>query len=470
MTTLLRVLPERWQNQRTVNLLLRLGVIAATLFLAYWWGRRPSLEFAAIPVILVTGWMVMLNPHWGPPALIVAAMLVPFGIGTGTLTSLNAAFLLVPAVVGVWLVRSLLSGSIKLAQTPANWALLALVVTATLSLLNGYLPWNVFATLAPVRAQLGAWAIFVVSALTFVMGANMIPNVRWLKLLVFLFIGLGAVHVASVTFGPVRFLEVIFVFGMNGSLFWLWVVALAAGQALFNRSLGWPWRVVMGLIVYYTIFNRLLPRYEEWASGWFPSFIALGVVAAARWPRLAVIGAIAGAIGAAIYFPEIQAGLLAGNEYSLITRSAASSIVLEIVRASPLLGVGPANYYFYTPLYAILGWYVRFNSHNQYIDILAQTGLAGIVCIVIFAVIMARTALRQLAQTKTGFEAGFIAGCLGGLVATLVAGWLGDWFLPFVYNLGITGFRSSLLVWLFLGGLVALGRMQRQPTASPAPQ
>ncbi|NMC78657.1 MAG: hypothetical protein GYA59_04775 [Chloroflexi bacterium] len=33
---------------------------------------------------------------------------------------------------------------------------------------------------------------------------------------------------------------------------------------------------------------------------------------------------------------------------------------------------------------------------------------------------------------------------------------LADWMLPFVYNIGFPGFQASLLVWLFLGGLVAM--------------
>jgi hypothetical protein len=28
--------------------------------------------------------------------------------------------------------------------------------------------------------------------------------------------------------------------------------------------------------------------------------------------------------------------------------------------------------------------------------------------------------------------------------------------LPFVYNIGFTGFRASVLAWLFLGGLISL--------------
>jgi hypothetical protein len=36
---------------------------------------------------------------------------------------------------------------------------------------------------------------------------------------------------------------------------------------------------------------------------------------------------------------------------------------------------------------------------------------------------------------------------------------LADWLLPFVYNIGLKGFRSSLLFWLFLGLAIALERI-----------
>jgi hypothetical protein len=39
---------------------------------------------------------------------------------------------------------------------------------------------------------------------------------------------------------------------------------------------------------------------------------------------------------------------------------------------------------------------------------------------------------------------------------------LGDWFLPFIYNVGYEGFRSSVLAWVFLGGLLALEGMTWQ--------
>jgi hypothetical protein len=58
---------------------------------------------------------------------------------------------------------------------------------------------------------------------------------------------------------------------------------------------------------------------------------------------------------------------------------------------------------------------------------------------------------------------------LAGLVGSLVAAALGDWLLPFVYNIGINGFRTSVLGWLFLGGLVALEQIARRTTAPVKP-
>ena len=50
--------------------------------------------------------------------------------------------------------------------------------------------------------------------------------------------------------------------------------------------------------------------------------------------------------------------------------------------------------------------------------------------------------------------------------ARLVIMLFADWILPFVYNIGFPGFQASVLVWLFLGGLVALENM---PPASGRP-
>jgi len=42
--------------------------------------------------------------------------------------------------------------------------------------------------------------------------------------------------------------------------------------------------------------------------------------------------------------------------------------------------------------------------------------------------------------------------------------------VPFFYNIGLSGFRSSMFGWLFLGGLVSLEQMVRKQKLTAAPQ
>jgi hypothetical protein len=151
--------------------------------------------------------------------------------------------------------------------------------------------------------------------------------------------------------------------------------------------------------------------------------------------------------------------LLADEEYSAMTRWEAWRILAEIVKVNPVLGLGPANYYHYTPLFPILGWAVNFNSHNQYVDIVAQTGLLGLSCFLWFVWELGRLGWRMRVRVPDGFARAYLYGALGGLGGTLAAGLLGDWVLPFVYNIGLGGTRTSLLGWLFLGGLVVLEKL-----------
>jgi hypothetical protein len=64
--------------------------------------------------------------------------------------------------------------------------------------------------------------------------------------------------------------------------------------------------------------------------------------------------------------------------------------------------------------------------------------------------------MRLYATLPDGFPRAYAAACVAGLIATLISGFLGDWFLPFVYNIGLGGMRASILFWVFLGGLLGL--------------
>ena len=50
--------------------------------------------------------------------------------------------------------------------------------------------------------------------------------------------------------------------------------------------------------------------------------------------------------------------------------------------------------------------------------------------------------------------------------STLLSAGFGDWVVPFFYNITLGGFRASVLGWLFLGGLIALGQIYNCPQES----
>jgi len=105
-----------------------------------------------------------------------------------------------------------------------------------------------------------------------------------------------------------------------------------------------------------------------------------------------------------------------------------------------------------------MGYNVQFNSHNNYVDIIAQVGLLGMAAFMWFVVEIGALGLRlrKKFDHTFGFTHAYVIGTLAGLGGSLVAGVLGDWFIPFVYNIGVRGFRSSVIAFLFLGGLVVI--------------
>jgi O-antigen ligase len=288
--------------------------------------------------------------------------------------------------------------------------------------------------------------------------------------MVWSFLAIGGVYMFGRAFPQLNQYTSFILAPATGSVFWIWLTVLAAGQAFFNQKIGYRIRallfILVGLIIYVAF---IIPENRDWASGWLPAGVALMVVVWLRWPRVSVgLGAALGLV-LMLNFRAVLDLLLAGdNAYSLLTRTAAFQILWQIIQVNPLLGVGPANYYYYTSLYSLLGYYVKFNSHNQYVDIMAQVGLLGLFFFLWFAWEIGRMGVQLKKHlAPDGFAIGYLAAALAGLVGMLMAGTLGDWVIPFVYNVGVSGFRASLIGWLFLGGIITLYNIyQRKLTTS----
>lgn len=446
-------LPAQWrQNNRFRQWVVVAGVVLLSAAVAYRDSWTMALLLVGALPALVGVWSLARWPALGLVVIIPASLYVPFSIGTGTGTTLNATVTLVLVLSGLWVADMLTrQGRITIHPSRAIYALLLLVVVAILAFFVGQLPW--FATRsAPLPAQLGGLAVFPISALAFLLGAHQFRELRWLKWAVWLFIILAGAFIVIRMIPRLAFtIAGWYQWGATASPFWYWLVALTAGQLFFNTKLEKHWRLLLALLLVATFFVSFWLTFD-WASGWIPSAIALAAILLFRWPRLAVLGGLA----AIPLLPLALEEILVVQEYSYSTRVEAWEIMFEIIRVNPIFGLGPANYYWITPLFPIRGYYVEFNSHSQYIDIIAQIGVVGMLAYLWFLWEFGRLALNLRKRVPVGFARGYVYAVLGGLAGTIAAGFLGDWILPFVYNVGYVGMRSSLLGWMFMGGLLAL--------------
>jgi len=465
-------LSHLWLEQNTqtfVRLSVISGVLLTSAYLAICVAHveRPDLLLHhPIPLIIIGASVALIFLRWpalGLATLIGASLVVPFAIGTGTQTSFNITLLLLPVLIGLWMLDMIVCRrEVRLLPSRPILPLLALNVIAALSFVAGNLPWFVFAQSAPLRAQVGGLAIFLLSAGAFLLMAHQVRDLRWLQRLTWLFLALGGLYIAGRLMPELgRFTSRLFQYGADSGLFWTWLVALASSQALFNRRLDIRWRLMLSGVVLATLYIGLFPG-RSWATGWLPPLVAVMAILWAGAPRLGLLTTLAGGAVAALNLQKVIGLIMINEQYSAMTRWEAWRILAKILKANPVLGLGPANYYYYTPLYPILGWSVRFNSHNQYVDLIAQTGLLGLACFLWFAWEVGRLGWRLRTQMPEGFAQAYVYGAMGGLAGTLTAGMLADWALPFVYNIGLVGFRASVLGWLFLGGVVSLEQIVQQ--------
>lgn len=413
-----------------------------------------------VGMALVLAQRLLRAPVSGLSLLLVTAVLVPLESKSGA-TSFNATVPLAAGLCALWLLQPVITRE----QRPrgggrAATAAAVFMIVAVFSFVVGQVPW--FPTSpAPMRAQLGGLALFLLSGGLFLGVSRVITSPGQLQRLTWLFIWLGGLAVAldlilpvDIRTGSVSVTSA----GSIGSAFWTWLVALGAAQAAWNRDLSVGKRLGVIAVVALALVRGLFLAFS-WVSGWLPPLIALGMVLLFRFPRTVFLAALL-LVGPAFLVgrPAFDA-LMAGESYSLTTRLEAVTVMLQLIERSPWFGLGPANYYYYTELFPLLGWHVKFNSHNNYLDLLAQTGVVGLIAFGWFVAEMFRLNLRLSARLPAGFAKAYAVGVLGGLIGSLASGCLADWIVPFAYNIGLRGFRSSLLFWFFLGGAVALNRL-----------
>jgi O-antigen ligase len=360
---------------------------------------------------------------------------------------------------GLWLLRSfLVRDTSGFDSSRVVVAAITFMVLTIVSFAAGQFPWFPSPG-APFPAQVAQLGLFLLSVCLFLAVGQQIDRMTQLRWLTWVFVACGVITcVVQITPSLSNIGRLAMRTGSIGSLFWTWFVAVTVSQGLTNRELRGTARLALLGFGVIALAHGLIQA-RSWASGWAPPLVAVGAIVVVRWPRLAIgVAALALPVGL-LLASQIAPALVDDESYSLATRLEAWRVLWQIAERSPLLGTGLGNYYYYAQNFSILGWYVPFISHNQYQDLLVQTGVLGLLAFAWFGVEALLMSFRLSVQSPPGFPAAYAVGAFGGTVGSLSAGMLGDWIIPFYYNAGVVGFRSSLLLWVFLGGGLALRRM-----------
>jgi O-antigen ligase len=448
--------PIQYHLAPYANLFLRLAVVIALLVVSVALGLKGTTKHAQLIILLSAGIIASLTLLKWPPLGLVLAFVAGVFFPDIHRSGLNLALAIIGLLLFLWIVDMVvLKKEIRLVSSATLWPAIFFIIIATISFGFGQLPWYSFVLPASLEAQFGGYLIFILSMGTFLLVANQIQDLIWLKWMVFVFLIVCYLYVLG-TQVPGLGMTFRGYFQRIGSVAWIWMVALSLGQALFNKELRLHWRVFFAVATIFILYVAFILRFAD-KSGWVPALVTAFVIVGIRSWRVAVVAGIV----AVLFFFFQSSQIMETEEYSLTTRIDAWLIMAEIVKANPVFGLGFSNYYWFTPLFPIRGWEVQFNSHNNYIDIVAQTGLLGLACYMWFFGQVSLLNLRLLSRVPDGFPKAYVYAAFGGIAGMLVTGMLGDWVLPFVYNIGLSGFRGSLPGWLFLGGLVFLENKYR---------
>ncbi|NLG52341.1 MAG: O-antigen ligase family protein [Chloroflexi bacterium] len=456
----------RW-NRATVARWRTALIVLATLLAAVYVGQRPSRMFLVLPIVAAGGALLLWKPAYGLLLLVVAALALPLEFGTGTEVALNPAALLIPGLVALWMVDMLRRRAWQIAPSRVNKPLFLFLLAGLLSLLVGNALWDP-AVPRPgnmTLVQLAQWAILAFSASAFWLTGNLVGDERTLRRLTWtlLWVG-GGLAILRVLPSIGRVIAQNTTGALDRSPFWALLAAVGGGQLLFDHELSGRRRayllLVLSAVLYYAFVDQ-----RQTASNWVGVAAAAGVLFWLRFPRARRPLVVAVLVLAPFLFPTLYefGGGEAEWQESGGSRLVLIGRVLQVTMRNPITGLGPASYRPYAgmePLAYEGAFWVnpQINSHNNYVDLFAHGGLLGLGLLGWFFGELGGLGRRLARRFETGFVAGYVRGMQALLVAALVLMMFADWILPFVYNIGFSGFQASVLVWLFLGGLVAVER------------
>jgi hypothetical protein len=396
--------------------------------------------------------------------ILVVSTVLGDGISTGTGTKVTFTFVALWGCVFLWLFKQVVvERALKILPSPANrpaWLFMVAVIISLIwsSLFVEQTVFYVFSDKIFVRMM--TTLVMLISVLAYFLFANVIQSERSIRFFVWWFIGVGLVF-AVLRLGLGRVPEPLNARGQ----FPTWVGLIAVAFILFHKDLRWYIRLGLGVIAL-AWFYITLALGLSWYSGWMPLTLGCGVLLFVYSRPLFLVALVAGGIFLYLNQSGAQEELSAQSAESGETRSEAWNINMELNEKHLLFGTGPAGYALYYTTY-LTGFYQL--NHNNYFDILSQTGIVGFAFFMWFWLAMIVMAWRVFwAVPRGGFW--FVIGVvvLAANLSTLLTMMLGDWITPFPYTQSLAGIDYTIWAWMIAGLTGALYHQFYVPTLKSA--
>ena len=390
--------------------------------------------------------------------IVVISTILHEGVQTGTGTKITFTFILLCVWIGLWLFKMVVvDRTISIRPSPANIPIYAFIAIVLFSFLwsNIYVEEGVhYLYRDKIIPRVMTALTLIISPITYLIYGNLFHQRKLLRFFIWWFIGVGAL------FGLIQLASINanLPFNANGQ-FPIFVAALALGQAMFNPSLKVYTRVLLlGIAVIWSYLSIGLGI--SWLSGWIPLVLVMFILIF-FYSRKFLIGlGVIVLIYLALNFSTIQTIITGEQEESGQTRADSWRRTFAVVEDHYLFGTGPAGYHFYFTAY---GYYDAagigtFNlSHNNYVDILAQTGIFGFATFIFLFIGHGITVWKLY---RTSVDDPLLNGLKYALIAiypmTLITMMLGDWITPFPYTQTLSGIDYTIWHWIFAGITLAL--------------
>ncbi len=379
---------------------------------------------------------------------------MPLSLPTGTASRLVLSLVFTILFIGLWILRmALMEREWHLPQTPVArpllWFMGCVLVSWGWSILFRDPLVHIWSSFPFVQAA-SAVVMVMLPALMLLVTRD-IHTEQGLKALVGIMLAGGAL-------GLIRQYKIVRHFPVNtGGMFTLWVVALAFGQAVFNRKLLlWQRGALLALCAGYLYWGFFL--HISWLAGWLPVYFAVGILIFQRSKKAALVLALLAVAFVIVRADYLRTAMQRESVSSGETRLAAWRVNWLVTKEHWLFGTGPAGYAaYYMSYYSEQGM----ATHSNYVDILSQLGVVGMGIILwLFGVILwTGYRLTRRLRGRGDFAEGLANAATAGTLACMLIMGFGDWLFPFAYTQTIMGYDYAAYNWLFMGTIMVLNRL-----------